>query len=494
MLILPVGLDKSEVRRIPWVSAALIASCFLVHLVLSTGFAGQEDETDRRIGEAARYLVQHPYLSGPPGLVSLLGRQGQVVIEQARAEWEASGDLIPPATAAQEQAELNGLAEDAIALLRSLPSFHLGFVPAHPRLPALVTYAFVHGGWLHLIGNMLFLFLSGPFVEDLYGRPLFAGLYAVSAIAGAGAFAASAPESTVPLVGASGAIAGVMGAFLWRLSTRRVRFLVLPVPIVPAFRFNLSLPAFVVLPLWALQQLYYSSGDTGGAGVAFAAHVGGFLAGLAFAIVVTLLRVEETVVAPAIEQQISLEQNPGIERASEARRAGDLATARRTIRSVLHAEPENLDGWIESWEIALEGQDAEDAGRAGLRLLELLKRHGEHDLLWGVANDTRWRRLRMPSRFLFAVAGLYAGSGDGREAIEVYRRAAAQSAPDDVAGLRALVSEGEILARAGDLQAARKAFERARAHPACSPPWIERMEDALRSTQPRPGAPRPPRG
>jgi hypothetical protein len=165
-----------------------------------------------------------------------------------------------------------------------------------------------------------------------------------------------------------------MGAFLWRLAARRIRFLVFPVPIIPAFRFNLTLPAFVVLPLWALQQLYYSSGDTGDSGVAFAAHVGGFLAGLAFAIAVTLLRVEETVVAPAIEQQISLEQNPGIERASEARLAGDLETARRTIRSVLQAEPENLDGWIESWEIALEGKHGEEAGRAGLRLLELLKR------------------------------------------------------------------------------------------------------------------------
>ena len=90
----------------------------------------------------------------------------------------------------------------------------------------------------------------------------------------------------------------------------------------------------------------------------------------------------------------------------------------------------------------------------------------------------------MPSRFLFAVAGLYAGSGDGREAIEVYQRVFAQSGPDDVAGLRALVSEGEILARAGDPRAARQVFERARAHPACSAPWLERMESALRSSQP----------
>jgi membrane associated rhomboid family serine protease len=466
MLILPVGLEKNEVRRIPWVSASLIVGCVVVQIVLSVGFADRERETSRRLGEAVEYLAQHPYLSGPPRLLSLLGDEGQAALAEARSEWGRSGGQVPPAVAVQQQAELT----------------------------ALVTHAFVHGGWLHLIGNMLFLFLSGPFIEDLYGRPLFAGLYFVAAAAGAGTFVLGNPESTLPLVGASGAIAGVMGAFLWRLAAKRIRFLVLPVPILPAFRFPLTLPAFVVLPLWALQQLYYASTVGEDAEVAFSAHVGGFVVGLVFAVVVALLRVEETVVAPAIEKEISLKQNPDVERASEARLAGDLTTARRVIRPVLQAEPENLDAWIESWEIALEAQDGEEAGRTGLRLMDLLRRLRERDLLWHVAGDGRWRQLPMPSRFLFAVAALYAGSGDGREAIEIYQRVAAQSPPDDVAVLRALVSEGEVLARAGDSRAARQVFERARAHPACSAPWIERMEGALRASQPRPGVPRPRRG
>jgi membrane associated rhomboid family serine protease len=494
MLILPVGLEKNEVRRIPWVSASLIVGCVVVQIVLSVGFADRERETSRRLGEAVEYLAQHPYLSGPPRLLSLLGDEGQAALAEARSEWGRSGGQVPPAVAVQQQAELNGLAEEAIGLLRRLPVFRLGFIPAEPWAPALVTHAFVHGGWLHLIGNMLFLFLSGPFIEDLYGRPLFAGLYFVAAAAGAGTFVLGNPESTLPLVGASGAIAGVMGAFLWRLAAKRIRFLVLPVPILPAFRFPLTLPAFVVLPLWALQQLYYASTVGEDAEVAFSAHVGGFVVGLVFAVVVALLRVEETVVAPAIEKEISLKQNPDVERASEARLAGDLTTARRVIRPVLQAEPENLDAWIESWEIALEAQDGEEAGRTGLRLMDLLRRLRERDLLWHVAGDGRWRQLPMPSRFLFAVAALYAGSGDGREAIEIYQRVAAQSPPDDVAVLRALVSEGEVLARAGDSRAARQVFERARAHPACSAPWIERMEGALRASQPRPGVPRPRRG
>jgi hypothetical protein len=86
------------------------------------------------------------------------------------------------------------------------------------------------------------------------------------------------------------------------------------------------------------------------------------------------------------------------------------------------------------------------------------------------------------------VADTFARAGDAREAIEIYRRLAAEAAPVDVAGLRALVSEGELLMRAGDARAARQVFERARSHPACSQPWLERIERALRVSPARPAA------
>lgn len=489
MLILPVGLDKNEVRRVPWVSAVLIGTCFLIQALQSAFLSGHERETYQRLGDAVEYLMARPYLSAPPELVALLGGEARGRLEQAHDQ-AAELELVP-VVVAEEQDELNQMTREAFDLMERLPSHRYGFVPAEPRPIALVTHAFLHGGWLHLLGNMLFLFLSGPFVEDLYGRPLFGGLYVVAAMVGAGAHAVGDPRSTVPLVGASGAIAGVMGVFLWRLSARRIKFLVLPIPIIPAFRFNLSLPAFVVLPLWALQQLYYASTAGADSSVAFSAHVGGFVAGLVFAIVVALLRVEETVVAPAIERQISLEQDPRIERASEARLTGDFAAARREIKAALQSDHRNLDAWIESWETALAANDAEEAGRSGLRLIELLGRQGERELLWDLAGDPRWRSLRMPGGFVLSVAALYARHGDGREAIDLYRRVASEQPPDDVSVLRALVGEGEILARAGDMAAARKAFERARSHPKCSEPWVERMDGALRLSRPTRAAPRP---
>ena len=481
MLVLPIALEKNEVRRMPWVSFVLIALCFLVHIAISTAEGSADRAASERVDETLHFLAEHPYLSPSPALLELLGKDGQKALDQIAAQFQASGIEVPPSRVELEQQRLNQLTDEAFQALRRLPSSRLGFVPANPNPFSLVTYTFVHGGWLHLLGNMLFLFLTAPFIEDLYGRPLFAVLYFVSGAAGAGAFAAGAPHSEIALVGASGAIAGVMAAFLVRLAARRIEFLVLPVPIIPTFRFHLKLPAFVVIPLWAAEQLYYASSVAeADSPVAFSAHVGGFAAGLVFAGAVKLLGIEERFINPAIEREIGVEQDPEITNAADARVARDFVTARRLIDGVLRRDPANIDAWTQSFEIALDAGDAERAGQAGLKLLELFARGPDRDMVWTVANDPRWRQFRMPSRFLSAVADLHARAGDARAAIELYRRQADEAAPGDVAGLRALVSEGELLLRAGDARAASAVLKRARAHPACTEPWQERIERALR--------------
>jgi len=488
MIILPVALDKSEVRRTPWVTWVLMGACLAVHLALTLLGGGADREASQRIEESLRYLGEHPYLTPPSVVVELLGGEGQEELARLAANWAARSEPVPAEIAEPEQEELDRLGEEVAAALRRRPASRMGFVPARPDPVTLVTHTFVHGGWLHLIGNMLFLFLSGPFIEDLYGRPLFALLYFLSGAVGAGAFAAGAPDSSIPLVGASGAIAGVMGAFLVRLATRRIELLVLPIPIIPAFRFTLRFPAFVVIPIWAAEQFYYAMVAGDGSPVAFAAHVGGFVTGVGFALAMALLKIEERFVNPAIEREISIEQNPAVTGASDARLAGDLAGAQRLIDGLLKAEPGNVDAWTESFELGIDAADGARASQAGLRLLELHGRGSDKDMVWGVVNDPRWRELRMTSRFLAAVADLLAHAGDARAAIDVYRRIAAEAPPGDVAALRALVSEGELMARAGDQRAARQAFDRARAHPACTEPWVERIDRALRVSRPTRGA------
>ena len=137
---------------------------------------------------------------------------------------------------------------------------------------------FLHGSWMHLIGNMWFLWIFGNNVEDSMGRGRFVVFYLLTGLVAAFAQVVTNPGSSVPMVGASGAISGVMGGYLVLYPRVRV-FALLPLGFLMT---SIALPAWVMLVYWLGLQLVsglLSAGGEGG-GVAFAAHVGGFVAGV----------------------------------------------------------------------------------------------------------------------------------------------------------------------------------------------------------------------
>jgi len=136
---------------------------------------------------------------------------------------------------------------------------------------------FMHGGWIHLIGNMWFLWLFGNNVEDSMGHIRYFAFYILSGLAAAAAQTIVTPSSIIPMVGASGAISGVMGAYIVLYPRVRVH-LFIPLGF---FFFRTAVPAYLMLGYWFLLQLLGGSAATGEGGVAFWAHVGGFLAGAA---------------------------------------------------------------------------------------------------------------------------------------------------------------------------------------------------------------------
>jgi membrane associated rhomboid family serine protease len=144
----------------------------------------------------------------------------------------------------------------------------------------VISSMFLHGGWSHLLGNMLYLWIFGNNIEDRIGHCRFILFYLIVGIAASVAQIAVSPFSTVPLIGASGAISGILGAYL--LIYPRAKVLTL-VPLVVYFRV-VRLPAFVVLGIWIVLQIvngFVSLSYTAQGGVAFFAHIGGFIAGLA---------------------------------------------------------------------------------------------------------------------------------------------------------------------------------------------------------------------
>jgi len=139
----------------------------------------------------------------------------------------------------------------------------------------LITAMFLHGGWLHLLGNMWFLWLFGNNVEDSMGPVRYVLFYLLSGITASLAHVWSEPTSIVPMVGASGAISGVMGAYIVLYPRVRVYCLV----VIIFFVTTIAVPAWVMLGYWMLLQVLGGLEPAASGGVAFWAHVGGFLAG-----------------------------------------------------------------------------------------------------------------------------------------------------------------------------------------------------------------------
>jgi membrane associated rhomboid family serine protease len=181
----------------------------------------------------------------------------------------------------------------SICQLGLIPAELLGHVPAGTRFAlapgsictigdaspwyTLVSSMFLHGGWLHILGNMWFLWIFGNNVEDSMGHARFVVFYLLCGLCAAGAQMAANPASAVPMVGASGAIGGVMGAYVLLYPRVKVHMLIF----LGFFVTTIAVPAFLMLGYWFVIQLISGVGTLGaqGGGVAFWAHAGGFIAG-----------------------------------------------------------------------------------------------------------------------------------------------------------------------------------------------------------------------
>lgn len=236
--------DVNPLRRTPWVTYTLVLANVVVFLLMPAAAHSLVGSTTlaqlcdlqaftQRWGAVPRELLQNQV----PGLVPT----GRAVLSQ-----QGPGCLLGP--------------------------------PAYEKVPALsvLTSMFLHSSWSHLAGNMLFLAIFGNNVEDRMGRLRFLLFYLVCGYAAGYGFALTTPSSTQPLIGASGAIAGVLGAYLVIYPRARVWGLI---PVL--FFLPLRVPAWLMLGMWFVLQAFYSTGyGTADAGsVAYAAHVIGFVVG-----------------------------------------------------------------------------------------------------------------------------------------------------------------------------------------------------------------------
>jgi len=375
MIIIPIGHDQDTVRRLPWVTFGILAICFVVQIFIWVAVKDANTKLESVAREFLEYYVSHPYLEFDEELKSILfnGVEGEEVA-QLLSFYQSTGSRPGRQVLEEQQKRLDQLSQSFLSALNDFPYRKWGYIPAKPSFLALLTYMFIHGGWFHLLGNLLFLYLTGPFIEDLWGRPAFIAFYLAVGVLSALAFGLHYPTSTGPLVGASGAIAGVMGAFLIKYWKIRINFFYW---VFIFFRGTFQAPAWLMLPLWLGLELFNARiMDTlnpgGGGGVAHWAHVWGFALGVGIALGVKALKIEEKFIHPKIQAKLQADEG-GFDIVAHAIRQKNLGLLRNAYDVLLeeaHRNPGQREVVETLWAFGLEMGQPDEAARFFIKLIE----------------------------------------------------------------------------------------------------------------------------
>jgi membrane associated rhomboid family serine protease len=459
-MIIPIGHEKTEVRRMPWITIFLIVACCVLFVHTTSVQREIEPRIEAAAGETLRYFQGHPYLE-------LDARAEQVLftgMDEARRRKlieTLSSNLAPPKRAHERQGEqrkLDAMVESLLEQVDAHPFFRYGFVRDERGSRGWLSHMFIHIGLMHLIGNMFLLFLAGYIVEEVWGRPIFTGLYLSAGLTSLLFFSFMSGGVSVPLVGASGAVSGVMGAFLVRYWSIRIRFWYWFAFIL---RGTFSAPAWLMLPLWFANEVSSAllmdqlAPGTGG-GVAHWAHVGGFAYGVGVALVMRVLDIEARYINPSIESKVTLASNPIIDQAQQLCGEGRADEAFDLLRDELRRDIQNYDASLALWDVACELGRARQVASAFVRLIRDDVQKGELDLALSRLKELEDRvpETEVEVVVLARLASGLAAAGRPNDAAMAVTKAlsgAEQSLPGPIAlRLARSVShrEGELAARA----------------------------------------------
>lgn len=251
------------------------------------------------------------------------------------------------------------------ALVERSVTYSYGFKPAEPQPVTLVTHMFLHGGVGHLLGNMIILFLIGIAVETALGRPAFLISYLLGGLLAVTVFSAVHSDSAVPLVGASGAIAAVMGIYTVLFGKKKIRFFY---SILFYFDF-IKAPAIILLPLWLLNEFYQLLWG-GISNVAYVAHIGGLLGGAGIALIQK--RFHPSINTEYLDQAENEQKDIlDYEKGMALTAALKLEEAKRIFSGLLSKDPQNRSALIQLHNIAKFKPESDDYHNLALRIIGL---------------------------------------------------------------------------------------------------------------------------
>jgi membrane associated rhomboid family serine protease len=385
-MLIPIKHENMEARRWPIITFALIALNVVIFVITN----GMMQEQSPKLAEVRAHILMmaamHPEVTMPEAeqqFVDDFKKKHPQTWEEAKHPnreladaWDVRVRMMEERE--QFQAEMDSLVSQYEELNKNSILTQYAFVPAHPTAISYLTANFLHGGWLHLIGNMWFLWLAGFVLEDTWGRWIYSIVYLVSGAAALQFHAWINPTSVVPLVGASGAVAALMGAFLIRFPKMRIEMYWRPF-LFKGYRFKA--PAYTLLPLWLLMEVFYGSLFGSASSVAHWAHVGGFVFG---AVAATGLKFSglEHLANKAIEDKIGFAIDPAITDATEMMDHGQFDEAIGVLQNFLATNPTSIEGYSLLQQVYWRRQEIPRYHETTAKLCALHLKAREYDVAW----------------------------------------------------------------------------------------------------------------
>ncbi len=341
-MLIPLRHETMRGRRWPYITFTLIGLNVLIFLFTYGPIKEQQPQRFQVRVRLLTFAAAHPELHRSPdaelyvaGVKKLLGDNWDRAISASKATMAKGENSSAEASDPVDlQQQMDSLCDAFEAERKSDLLDKYAFVPARPHLISYVSANFLHGGWLHLIGNMWFLWLAGFILEDNWGRLIYPAFYLIAGAAALQFYGWCAYGSYMPLIGASGAVAALMGAFLIRFPKMKIEmgFFAL------YFLYRFKAPAYALLPLWLLMEFFYGSVFGVSSPVAHWAHVGGFLFGMAAAYGLERSGLEQKAYE-TIESKVAWSADPEIVQAGEALEKSNFDSAATILVNYLKQKP-----------------------------------------------------------------------------------------------------------------------------------------------------------
>lgn len=448
-MLIPLRHENMEGRRWPVISIAIIA----VNILAFFGTHWQIEAQNPKRSEVRAHILllaaMHPELTMNPEaqeFVTRFQKESPAVWKRITSQsrevvdvWDAKIRLIEDP--AELQRQMDSLEQQFGELEHNSILERYAFIPAHPQPISYITANFLHGGWMHIIGNMWFLWLAGAILEDTWGRVIYPIFYFISGAMALLFYAWASPGSIVPTLGASGAVAALMGAFLVRYPKTKIEMLWLFGFGFRSYRFHAR--AYWLLPLWLGMEIFSGAIFGSSSGVAHWAHVGGFVFGAVAAVGLSYSGLEH-VANQAIEAKVTWTADPAIVQATEKMDAGKLDEAIAILQTHTASPSASIDAWTLLSQLFWRKNDIPKYHEATVKLCQMHLKAQNIDAAWQDFGEyLNSGGERMPASTWLELCRAAEGQQDFERAVEEYDKLA-HAYPSERQSLLALMAAGRL--------------------------------------------------